>query len=98
MRRAACCVAVICPKAALVLAPPLNGNVKDEFGFEGLKWLTELNASARNSSVLRSATLKLFESDRSMFSRPGPYVNVVGVLPMPSDRIPGRLKLDALSG
>ena len=98
MRRATCEVPVICPNAALVCAPVLKLKVNDEFGFEGLKWLNVLNASARNSSVFRSATLKLFDSDKSMFSTPGPYVKVGGVLPIPRERMPGRLKLDAFNG
>src|ERR1700737_2243875 len=91
-------VLLITPKLELVCAPVAKLYVRDVFGLLGLKWLSALKASTRNSSVFRSASRKSFARDISRLNTPGPYVSVGGVLPMPSESIAGKVKLVALNG
>jgi hypothetical protein len=51
------------------------------FGVLKFVWLKTLNTSARNSSAARSVIGNLFDTDRSVAARPGPFRKFRDALP-----------------
>src|SRR5207253_5014057 len=90
---------VMVPKFALVCAPVAKLYVSDEFGFDGLKWLNVLKVSIRSCSTRDSEPSRTsFERLRSQLTKPGPYVSVGGVFPIPKDSAGGNAKLVCANG